>query len=811
MRRSVIASSAILMLLVAASFTFIIPSADAEEEYGVRIFHDDGTAYTDGDVLINGPLSVNNRDGTYLIPANTVIPTNQSYITVNYPVESGCYVGFAVTGAEGFLLNTKVRAELYSDQARTSLLGTAVAGMTEDSVFFQLNDEKVEFQKNTPYYIKLFTSAYAESNVIPYEPSVDISFDAETEGIHKLSFDTDGGSPAPESRFLLEGAAYGELPTVTKTGNIFEGWYDGDTQVSAETTMGSEDVELKAHWTPAPTHTVTFDSNGGTPSTIPSRTVAEGDPIGELPTVTRTGYSFLGWHDGTGYVTKNTRMGTSDMNLTARWESSPGPGPGPGPVYKTFTLNYDANGGSGAPAAQTYSGTETSHMFTVSDTEPAWEGRAFQGWSTSQSGSATYHGGDRITVTGTTTLYAIWSQSGEHTLYFDANGGTCDETSRKLKEGEPYGALPEAQRDDYTFQGWFTSPSGGSEVSSATKMGNADVTVYAQWKFSGEEKEKHEERTLPDGTVVEKDTIDRIYSDGRTEHIEDTVTTHPDSSTEHTYMRILAEKDGSFIMKEDRSVSIDSSGKVTGISYDVTDYHDDGTVTISYDPSGSLDSVIQSEIIGEDAMGTALDRLREGGEYLSSYGVEYDSTVAAEIYSELRIGSGALSLLAEEEYGLYIIAEIGSMLLDDDVISSAASAMEDVTITMEKGTEDNLTPAQMRIVGDGFAVVVKMFRGSVQVHDIGGTATISLEPGLKENVFIYYIQEDGSYELTESSYDIETGEVRFTVTHFSVYFATSEAIEEDDGKGLSQYWWIIPIIVAAAIALVIVAKYGRSS
>jgi hypothetical protein len=64
MRRSVIASSAILMLLVAASFTFIIPSADAEEEYGVRIFHDDGTAYTDGDVLINGPLSVNNRDGT---------------------------------------------------------------------------------------------------------------------------------------------------------------------------------------------------------------------------------------------------------------------------------------------------------------------------------------------------------------------------------------------------------------------------------------------------------------------------------------------------------------------------------------------------------------------------------------------------------------------------------------------------------------------------------------------------------------------------------------------------------------------------
>ena len=77
----------------------------------------------------------------------------------------------------------------------------------------------------------------------------------------------------------------------------------------------------------------------------------------------------------------------------------------------TFTLNYNANGGSGAPSAQTYTGTGSSHTFTISNTEPTRNGYSFEGWSTSSSGSATYQPGGRISVTGTTTLYAVWEEN----------------------------------------------------------------------------------------------------------------------------------------------------------------------------------------------------------------------------------------------------------------------------------------------------------------------------------------------------------------------------------------------------------------
>lgn len=82
-------------------------------------------------------------------------------------------------------------------------------------------------------------------------------------------------------------------------------------------------------------------------------------------------------------------------------------------------LNYDANGGSGAPSAQTASvpTATTSHDFTVSSTTPTWGDYIFLGWSTVQhSGSCTpedveYEAGDTFTVqksNPTRTLYAVW-------------------------------------------------------------------------------------------------------------------------------------------------------------------------------------------------------------------------------------------------------------------------------------------------------------------------------------------------------------------------------------------------------------------
>ena len=85
------------------------------------------------------------------------------------------------------------------------------------------------------------------------------------------------------------------------------------------------------------------------------------------------------------------------------------------PVLLLFMLNYDANGGTGAPASQTYKATseyEKSHSFTISSQVPTREGYTFLGWSTNHNAAAaSYQPGGSIVVTGTTTLYAVWEEN----------------------------------------------------------------------------------------------------------------------------------------------------------------------------------------------------------------------------------------------------------------------------------------------------------------------------------------------------------------------------------------------------------------
>lgn len=78
-------------------------------------------------------------------------------------------------------------------------------------------------------------------------------------------------------------------------------------------------------------------------------------------------------------------------------------------------------------------------------------------------------------------------------LYFDANGGSCNTSIRKLKLGEPYGTLPIPVREGYVFRGWYTAKNNGSAVTEKTSFDETrDVTVYAIWK-------KEEKKTITVG------------------------------------------------------------------------------------------------------------------------------------------------------------------------------------------------------------------------------------------------------------------------------------------------------------------------
>lgn len=66
----------------------------------------------------------------------------------------------------------------------------------------------------------------------------------------------------------------------------------------------------------------------------------------------------------------------------------------------------------------------------------------------------------------------------EYTVTYNANGGSVSPTSA-VYSGTPL-TLPTPTRAGYTFNGWFTAASGGSQVSSPYTP-TANITLYAQW------------------------------------------------------------------------------------------------------------------------------------------------------------------------------------------------------------------------------------------------------------------------------------------------------------------------------------------
>lgn len=78
-------------------------------------------------------------------------------------------------------------------------------------------------------------------------------------------------------------------------------------------------------------------------------------------------------------------------------------------------------------------------------------------------------------------MYAVWGDQ-SCTVTFNANGGSVSPTSKAVTYGQAYGTLPTPTYSGHTFVGWFTSSSGGSQVTASTtvtKSGNH--TIYAHW------------------------------------------------------------------------------------------------------------------------------------------------------------------------------------------------------------------------------------------------------------------------------------------------------------------------------------------
>lgn len=162
---------------------------------------------------------------------------------------------------------------------------------------------------------------------------------------YTVTFDpnAEGASVDPTNKIVTFDAAYDTLPTPTREGYTFEGWYLSKTEftdankVEATTIVKTPgDHMLYANWA-ANTYTVTFNPNADDATVAPtSKLVTFDAAYGELPTPTRENYRFVGWYLNGVRVTKDTIVKTAaNHTLLAGWSRS----------YYALTINYvDRNG-----------------------------------------------------------------------------------------------------------------------------------------------------------------------------------------------------------------------------------------------------------------------------------------------------------------------------------------------------------------------------------------------------------------------------------------------------------------------------------
>lgn len=231
--------------------------------------------------------------------------------------------------------------------------------------------------------------------------------------------------------------------------------------------------------------TVTYDANGGTCEPY-YKFYRYGDQYGNLPTPTNDGGTFLGWYTATSGGTKiesTTHItNASDHSIYAHWEGGSSP--------NTYTVTFVDLSGTNTSSSRTFTrGVATALPWINSglgwSVPTGYTLDQNNTWNTSSTLVGTSYA-NHATVTDLTTfdsvtLYAAW-QPTILTITLNPNGGTVSPESLTIPYGSKYGYLPvPTSTPGNNFIGWFTSSSGGTEVTS-NNTATQSRTLYAHWE-----------------------------------------------------------------------------------------------------------------------------------------------------------------------------------------------------------------------------------------------------------------------------------------------------------------------------------------
>ena len=356
-----------------------------------------------------------------------------------------------------------------------------------------------------------------------YTVSADVTLKARYEKkeaeavICTVTFDVDGGDTARKSIDAEKGSAI-ILPACSKTGYEFLGWFLASDDSICIGQAGEEftvqgDISLKAHFEKkeAVKVTITFDTDGG--ESVNPIKAAKGDTI-RLPKTEKEGYSFLGWYtekDGGILlgIPGSEMKAVKDMTAYALWEKEAEKDTDNDTDPETCKVTFHA--GQGTIKEKELTIIKDGSLYLPM---PEREGYDFTGWylddDLTQFAGA-YH--DTYRITRDTDFYAKWEKSkgnsgntgdesgtgndntedeensGEtlntYTIKYDANGGKTKNASVKVVIGGSV-KLPGAEREGYTFKGWYTDRQVFIGTEGETYKPSRSISLYARWEKTEE-------------------------------------------------------------------------------------------------------------------------------------------------------------------------------------------------------------------------------------------------------------------------------------------------------------------------------------
>lgn len=262
-----------------------------------------------------------------------------------------------------------------------------------------------------------------------------------TVNTYTVTFNANGGTCSTTTKNITYDSTY-SLPTPTRNGYTFGGWYYNSVLCDSELWNIAENCTLIADWQ-ANTNQITYNLGGGTNATSNPETYITGTTV-VLQNPTKTGYTFDGWTTtGITTPTKNVKISSTDYGdktFKANWTAN------------TYTVSFNANGGTCSTTTK-----EITYDSTYSLPTPSRTGYTFKGWTYNSSVYTNRY----WQIAKNCTLYAKWQANTDTPYKVNHYIQNLDNANYTLKETKDF----EGTTDSYitptrnSYVG-FTSPYG---------------------------------------------------------------------------------------------------------------------------------------------------------------------------------------------------------------------------------------------------------------------------------------------------------------------------------------------------------------